>query len=186
MTKSKQAPIDVPEGVKLTEGSVVPLRDFDGTTVWLRITGTFDSKAMGPALTGHQYATQEAAENTIDKHYMGTRSLPLSALIDIEGEKIAKKAHVTAVRQRRTGGGICEHCGERTGGGRFLPGHDAKLKSMLSADDSDEAVAEQIIRGWGKDLLPTAAQKKLVKQGDGFMRSRIANRTGTDPGGADR
>ncbi len=27
--------------------------------------------------------------------------------------------------------GRCEHCGEPTGGGRFLPGHDAKLKGKL-------------------------------------------------------
>ena len=108
---------DLPDGLSLTEGSVIPLRDFGGTTVWLRIQRIFDSPAMGPAVTGHQYGTQEAAENTIDKHYMGTRSLPLSAVVDIEGDKAQKKAHTTAVRQRRTGGGICLHCGETTGGG---------------------------------------------------------------------
>lgn len=44
----------------------------------------------------------------------------------------------------------CEHCGEPCRA-RFLPGHDAKLKSMLAADaldGSSQATAELIARGW--------------------------------------
>lgn len=50
-------------------------------------------------------------------------------------------------------GGRCEHCGQLTAGGRFAPGHDAKLKSELTAaaraDDPDaEALAELYVRKW--------------------------------------
>lgn len=48
--------------------------------------------------------------------------------------------------------GACECCGEPTKGGRFLPGHDAKLKSVLRArvkhHNDQEAKAELERRGW--------------------------------------
>lgn len=47
--------------------------------------------------------------------------------------------------------GACECCGEATKGGRFLPGHDARLKSKLrkeAKDGSVEARAELERRGW--------------------------------------
>lgn len=47
--------------------------------------------------------------------------------------------------------GQCECCGEPTRGGRFLPGHDARLKSRLrkAAKGGDqEAAAELETRGW--------------------------------------
>lgn len=47
---------------------------------------------------------------------------------------------------------VCEcGCGERTGGGRFRPGHDAKLKSALLARsrDGDKAATDELIaRAW--------------------------------------
>lgn len=49
-------------------------------------------------------------------------------------------------------GGRCEHCGAVTAGGRFAPGHDAKLKSELAhhavKGDDPGAWAEIILRGW--------------------------------------
>lgn len=47
--------------------------------------------------------------------------------------------------------GRCECCGETTRGGRFLPGHDAKLASRLRAqvaEGSAEAYEELKQRGW--------------------------------------
>lgn len=47
--------------------------------------------------------------------------------------------------------GACECCGESTRGGRFLPGHDAKMKSRLRAaakEGDQQAVAELERRGW--------------------------------------
>jgi hypothetical protein len=91
---------------------------------------------------------------------------------------------------RKAGSGFCEHCGEPTKGGRFIPGHDAKLKGELQREGTPEAIAEKVIRGWASpaDLSAQMAKRvsKLVAQGDGFLRSRIAARTGHDPGGADR
>jgi hypothetical protein len=92
-------------------------------------------------------------------------------------------------RARKAGSGICEHCGQPTKGGRFIPGHDAKLKAILERDTSDEAMAERVLRGWIKGSDGVGARgpiSKFIKQGDGFLRSRIAARIGSDPGGADR
>lgn len=47
----------------------------------------------------------------------------------------------------------CAHCGEATKGGLFVMGHDMKLKGALlrAARDGDvDAMAEFILRGWGK------------------------------------
>lgn len=66
------------------------------------------------------------------------------------------KAHTKRVSRKRVS--TCQHCGEPTRGGMFLPGHDAKLKSDLQAKVKDEskenqpgrlrAVAELAMRGW--------------------------------------
>jgi hypothetical protein len=88
-----------------------------------------------------------------------------------------------------TTGGRCEHCGEPTKGGRFIPGHDAKLKGELVREGTIEAWAEQIIRNWKTEAdVPNDLGRitKLVAQGDGFLRSRITARIGSDPGGSDR
>jgi hypothetical protein len=47
--------------------------------------------------------------------------------------------------------GVCEHCGEPTKGGRFVAGHDAKLKGDLkrAAEQGDvEALVELYVRDW--------------------------------------
>lgn len=60
--------------------------------------------------------------------------------------------------RRPKGPGACECCGEPTRGGRFLPGHDARLASALvarirSGGDS-EAYEEMVRRGWEKKIPP--------------------------------
>ena len=47
--------------------------------------------------------------------------------------------------------GSCEHCGQPTKGGRFVAGHDAKLKGDLkrAAEAGDlDALVELIVRNW--------------------------------------
>lgn len=49
---------------------------------------------------------------------------------------------------------MCD-CGDRTAGGRFLPGHDSKLKSRLAkqAKGGDDAARDRMIElGWEKYL----------------------------------
>lgn len=63
----------------------------------------------------------------------------------------------------------CEHCGEPTKGGKFVAGHDAKLKGELltAAKELDaEALAEIITRSWLKEGTKTtilAHRRKLAK-----------------------
>lgn len=56
----------------------------------------------------------------------------------------------------RATSGKCECCGEPTRGGRFLPGHDAKLVSALvqriRTNNDREAYDEMIRRGWEKKI----------------------------------
>jgi hypothetical protein len=55
------------------------------------------------------------------------------------------------LRVPRSTTGACECCGEPTRGGRFLPGHDARLASRLVARIKDgdlQAQEEMVNRGW--------------------------------------
>jgi hypothetical protein len=49
-------------------------------------------------------------------------------------------------------GGRCHCCGETTRGGRFLPGHDAKLKTALTAGAvaGDAAATRELLARWPK------------------------------------
>jgi len=78
-----------------------------------------------------------------------------------------------------TTGNRCEHCGEPTKGGRFIPGHDAKLKGDLIREATDEATAERVVRGWLSSGWDDKAGKvaKLVAK-DGFLQARIEARIG--------
>jgi hypothetical protein len=66
----------------------------------------------------------------------------------------------------RSTSGKCECCGEPTRGGRFLPGHDAKLASALKkrVESGDmEAYAEMKRRNW-LSKLPVALRVELVHE----------------------
>lgn len=63
--------------------------------------------------------------------------------------------------------GRCEHCGEPTGG-RFAPGHDAKLKAGLTEQAMNaprakaaEAWAEMILRDW--DCLVAPSKRDRIR-----------------------
>jgi len=67
-----------------------------------------------------------------------------------------------APKSSRPNTGTCEHCGEPTKGGRFVAGHDAKLKGDLkrAAEAGDlDALVELIVRNW-----PTAKVKVTDEQ----------------------
>jgi hypothetical protein len=151
-------------------GEVALFRDWiDGDDIWLLVENIFESEA-GLAARGTQYETRECHS----KDYMKQRALPLDQLV---------KAAATRPGRSRAAGpratiGRCEHCGEPTRGGRFLPGHDAKLKGELIREATPEADAEREIRGWGPALLP--GSKKLVEQGESFLRERVMNRIGEE------
>ena len=70
-------------------------------------------------------------------------------------------------RSGSTPAGRCEHCGEPCRG-RFVVGHDAKLKSELTraarAGDSD-AVAELIVRDWWRLVKEGSVPEGVVEQG---------------------
>ena len=197
--------IDLPAGVDLSEGSVVLFRDWDDSDVWLKVQGIEQSKEHGPSARGIEYLS----ERCLDSEYVSLRSLPLSQLVDREAVEEEKRERKAASRARsngtrRVGGGVCEHCGEKTGGGRFLAGHDAKLKAELKRNALDLSVEADIRHRMAAESNIRAAQhkpedpassawfiqphasdvkrvKELVGQGDGFLRSEVARRIGADP-----
>lgn len=82
--------------------------------------------------------------------------------------------------------GRCEHCGEPTKGGRFVAGHDAKLKGDLirAGKEGDvEAVAEAMFRNWYKpgrypDLEDAAHAIVQEHKTDVWLAARVADRLG--------
>jgi hypothetical protein len=76
-------------------------------------------------------------------------------------------------------------CGGMTKGGRFLAGHDAKLKSRLRATSTALNYAELIARGWAKDLTSeqTAKGQAEIDQTGGpeqLIEARVATRYNDD------
>lgn len=67
------------------------------------------------------------------------------------------------IRKPKPKAGKCECCGEPTRGGRFLPGHDARLASALVARvrtaGDEKAYAELVRRGWEKKI-PAALRRE--------------------------
>jgi len=63
-------------------------------------------------------------------------------------------------------------CGGRTKGGRFLPGHDAKLKKALVADaraGKERAASKLEKLGWSKFLQEHPKSSTSMKNGCGWL-----------------
>lgn len=115
---------------------------------------------------------------------------------DPQSREFVGTATGTSARGRRRGGGrsrpavgACEHCGEPTKGGRFVPGHDAKLKGDLGreAQSTDPAIripalVEARLRSMDSSkwyIEPAdedAAEVDALVLKDGFLAARIAAR----------
>lgn len=82
--------------------------------------------------------------------------------------------------------GRCEHCGEPTKGGRFVAGHDAKLKGQLireAGEGSVAAVAEAMARNWYKpgrypELEDEAFAIVQATETETLIQQRTAERLG--------
>jgi hypothetical protein len=157
------------------EDEVIPMRDHDGTIIYLKVENRYES-AVGPAVRGYAYSEPAV----LNKQYLGSRALPLTMVYDkAKEDEVRRAARGTARASRRTGGGHCHHCGEPTKGGRFVPGHDAKLKGDLIREATTEAEAERIIRRWTSEpekMAPVLA--KLVARDQEFIEERVIERTG--------
>lgn len=74
----------------------------------------------------------------------------------------------------RAATGRCEHCGAPTGG-RFAPGHDAKLKSQLwkgACGGSWKDWAELRLRGWATNKMEISLDFAILARGDDFAKRR--------------
>lgn len=67
-------------------------------------------------------------------------------------------------RTTKPGTGRCHHCGQPTKGGKFIPGHDAKLKAELQKDFAPESFVEARMRGWYHGAMPEGEATKLWEE----------------------
>jgi hypothetical protein len=90
-----------------------------------------------------------------------------------------------APRTPRVKEGVCQHCGVKTAGGKFAPGHDANLKSELIATYSNheasdtvrtDALAEAVARGWLR--YEAAHDNRLLMKGikDDADKQKVSDR----------
>lgn len=111
-------------------------------------------------------------ENPMSKEDLAWRRLPvLQPPPTPEPEPAAKATKKTA---KGAATGSCEHCGAPTGG-RFAPGHDAKLKSELTraaANLDTEACAELILRDWLRLVKPGAIREYVARAAGGIAATR--------------
>jgi hypothetical protein len=118
-------------------------------------TATIDSRlgscVDGVACAEMVAATQEASDlaRQLRQIRMETRTMPKTDAATGTTERAPRTAKT----------GTCEHCGQPTRGGKFVPGHDAKLKGALARVYADrdaslrertDALAEAIAREWLK------------------------------------
>lgn len=83
--------------------------------------------------------------------------------------------------------GRCEHCGDPTKGGRFVAGHDAKLKGLLKKQaelGQLDAIVELLARDWPTGSLKVdldtmaEATAKLDRVGADWIKERSEARYG--------
>lgn len=79
----------------------------------------------------------------------------IRAALPVDEDEQLDQAAKRVASLRRSSSGNCECCGAPTKGGRFLPGHDAKLKSRLrrqraygTPEQQESARTELASRGW--------------------------------------
>lgn len=114
---------------------------------------------------GHQYDPTEAIAREV--------VLPPAVTVLVGEPGGAEKDHREGrVGPRAAPSGRCEHCGAPTGG-RFAPGHDAKLKSDLwkgAAAGSYKDYAELVLRGWVEKTKSDRLEVRVVVEGENFAQ----------------
>lgn len=132
------------------------------------------AKPKHPAVQQIEQIRHESAEKARKSRENNRRSACAS--------KSAEGRDDTSERQRE---GRCHCCGGATKGGRFLPGHDAKLKGMLNREGTPEAMAERAARGWDQPTdEETAAVIGLDGDADAFIERRVRERLEGDGDGS--
>lgn len=111
----------------------------------LRVRARLDASPLHQQLQACRSDSAERARRIRTSAEELRRGLPADELDEFDRPQEKK------LRTPRPATGNCECCGEPTRGGRFLPGHDARLKSRLrkaSAEGDVEATSELELRGW--------------------------------------
>lgn len=133
-------------------------------------------------------ACSERAQIRLEQHPGYERWKQFTAAVDERKAQEAQNGDTKprAPRKDRPTSGRCEHCGEPTKGGRFVAGHDAKLKGQLireAAEGDINAVAEAMARNWYKpgrfpDLEDAAFAIVQATETETLIQQRTTERLG--------
>ncbi len=121
---------------------------------YLRMLGTWSKPVEKPRVASMSEFTSDEEEAA----RMAVASQP--------GARRGKngKAKTAAKREKRTGQPCSCGCGQTTGGGYFMPGHDSKFKGALLKVEKGEVELEK--SGIPKKIRD---QYKWIKKGDGLI-----------------
>jgi hypothetical protein len=112
----------------------------------------------------HENAEEEAAE-ALGRDALLPPAVSVSPGDPVGGHKDPPGGHVRP-------NGRCEHCGAPTGG-RFAPGHDAKLKSDLwkgASGGNYKDYAELVLRGWVEKTKSDRLPVTVIVDGENFAQ----------------
>lgn len=125
-----------------------------------------------------------------DPRFERLRAIVARAQVESEGVR-AERRERRESSPGRPSSGSCHHCGGPTKGGKFIAGHDAKLKGELIREATAEAVAEAMFRGWYKigrypELEPLASKIVDERGSEEFIQERNEARQGRYERGEDQ
>ena len=108
-----------------------------------------------------------------------------------ESDGVRKERRASNGSGSKPTSGTCHHCGGPTKGGKFMAGHDAKLKGELIREATADAVAEAMVRGWYKSgrLPELEKDAEAILQAiptHEFLERRNATRSGRFDRGEDQ
>lgn len=121
----------------------------DGAACALRVAARLETNPLHRQLQECRSDSAERARRVREQAELIRRGLDPNEIDEFE-RPLEKKPRVP-----RPAVGSCECCGEPTRGGRFLPGHDARLAARLVAriKSGDPTAREEMVsRGWDSKI----------------------------------
>lgn len=155
------------------QDKIVRVLRVSGLRSLLLVVGRHEEHVIRNSITGEtlrMFRTPETLEGSpyCEDFRKPTETEKLAALEAVEKGttmKQTKQQNTTTKEPQDCGCG----CGGKTGGGKFLPGHDAKLKGRLireAREGNKKAIASLKDLGWAKYIPAVEPKAKKTKKGE--------------------